>query len=549
MGRNGVHQFDGEKAMINYYDNIGAIGIVKDMPSHECPQEAWTDGVNIDFHDNKAIKSSGYQEQFESSTASPSIAIAPYHLLFHKVGNNDYWAYAGVSEVYATDGTTHANITNTSASYTSVVATIPWTGGNLGGIAIFNNGVQTPQQWGDTVSAASLTKTLKDLENWSATTTARFVRPFKEFLIAGDITKDGVRNERELRWSHPAEPGTVPDSWDYNDTTKDAGKVELSKTSDRLMDSLPLRDVNVVYKEYSCWGMQYIGNPNIFRIYNIFENIGMLAPRCAAYFFGRHFVFGTDDIIIHDGQNHETPLNKKLTRTIFNNIDPSNYKNSFIIPNYRENEIWFCYPENGNTWANIALVWNFKDNTSSFRELPGVTHAALGVGGVGSDTWASDSGVYSLDSSTGDQKTYNPTVRRLLMASPGSTDRIYVMDETEQKAGVNMTSYLEREALPLGRQTPDGRILVDHTSYKFVRNVYPKITGTNGGTVNIYLGTQPVVGGTKTWTDPLPFVIGTDYKVDCRVNGRIISIKFESTSNIAWEMSGFAIDFDIEGTR
>ena len=531
-----------------HFDNVGAVGVIKDTPSHELSQAAWSDGANISFGDGKVFKSKGYQQQFESSTASPSIAVTPYSLLFHQVGGNDFWAYAGLNKIYATDGTTHADLTNAGGDY-SAVATIPWTGGNLGGIAIMNNGINVPQQWGDTATAASLTKAFKDLENWSSTTTARFVRPFKEFLIAGDITKDSTRNERELRWSHPAEPGTVPDSWDYNDATKDAGKFEMAQSSDALIDSLPLRDINILYKEYSAWGMQFIGAPNIFRIYNVFENIGLLAPRCAANFFGRHFIFGNDDVIIHDGQNHERPFHRKWVKYLFNQLDPDHYAKSFVVPNYNHNEIWLCFPESGNTWPNKAIVWNYQENHTTVRELPGATHIAFGVGGPGNDTWASDSGTYNVDNTSWDQKIYNPTVRRLLMATPGSTDRIHLLEETEQANGNNLTSYVERQALPLGRQAGDGSIKFDYTTYKFIRNIYPNIDGTDGGVVNIYLGTQDTLDGKTTWNGPYEYTIGSSYKIDCRVSGRIISIKYESTTNITWSLNSYAVDFELEGER
>ena len=89
----------------------------------------------------------------------------------------------------------------------------------------------------------------------------------------------------------------------------------------------------------------------------------------------------------------------------------------------------------------------------------------------------------------------------------------------------------------------DGSIKPDLKTMKYVRRILPRISGTNGGKVDIYVGGQTHLGDAISWKGPFQFTIGSDYKIDCRVTDRLISIRFETTANINWSMSGFDVDF------
>jgi len=220
---------------------LNPTGINRDIDSYELPETQWSDGNNIQFDNDKTAKVLGQQQVFGTPT------VAPYWLLPFNTTTTDYWLYPSLTKIYrvSTSGitTTHSDITRTSGGDYSATAAKGWNGGVLGGVAILNNGVDDPQMLGSASSACA------DLTNWPASTSCQVIRPFKRFLVALDTTESGTRYPFRVKWSHPAEGGTVPTTWDPADATKDAGYVDLSQSNGYVIDCLPLGDVNIIYKE------------------------------------------------------------------------------------------------------------------------------------------------------------------------------------------------------------------------------------------------------------------------------------------------------------
>ena len=289
---------------------VGKYGVIQDIEDHELPPEAWTDAKNVRFFAGKALRMTGQDSVHET------VQVAPYNVFYCPIAGANYWVYTGLSSVYAVTGSTHTDISK-SGGY-SAVADTPWTGGVLNGLLILNNGVDNPQQW----SLSGPSVALADLSNWLASTTCKVMRPFREYLVAMDITESGTHDEDLLIWSQPAEPRSAPASWDYTDATKDAGTKVFSDSPGKLLDCLQLGGVNIVYKQDSTHLMQFVGGQYIHRFDPLFSNTGMLTYRCAVNVpkFG-HFVVTDDDIITHHGVgNPESVLTNKVRQALFNSM-------------------------------------------------------------------------------------------------------------------------------------------------------------------------------------------------------------------------------------
>jgi len=249
------------------------------------------------------------------------IPSAPHWLLPWRTLTQKLWIYSGVDKCYQTDGVTHADITRYTTSpgdndYTAGARPL-WTGGVLHGVPVMNhrNGTDYPQQWDSALAR------MKDLENWPINTYAKVLRTYKNFLIALDITKGSTRYPFMVKWSDIADPGSVPASWDETDATTIAGENTLAQTNGWLVDCAPLGDLNVIYKQDSIWGMQHIGGVNVFRFYEISQSIGALAPRCIKEFYRKHLVVGQNDIVLFDGGQPKSIVNKRMRRWFYNNIN------------------------------------------------------------------------------------------------------------------------------------------------------------------------------------------------------------------------------------
>lgn len=520
--------------MIIPVPNAGQFGLVSDLAPHELPLNAWSGGRNVRVRDNYVEKFLGHQEVFGTPT------VVPYWLLPVASPTTYYWVYASLAKAYVWDGSTHTNITRQSVGVdVDYNATIDknWTGGVLGGIPVLNNGIDDPQMW-NPVSAA---QRLQLLSNWDTNWKAGALRPFKRFLVALDITKSGIRYPHMVKWSHPAAPGALPSSWDETDATKDAGEWELKESNGVVLDGFPLRDLFVIYKEDSTWGMQFIGGVAVFRFLNLFRSVGAISRRCAAEITpGQHVVFSPDDIVVHDGQQARSIIDARRRRLLYSSMDTMNYRRSFLVHNLPKQEVWFCFPETGSTLPNRAFIWNYSNNTWGVRDLPGVAHIDFGVvdPGAGNDQWNNAVGDWNSDTLLWGEQSFNAILNHLLIAGTTGT-RLYQGDITTQEAGANTTSFVERTGLgfPLKVGRPP-----DFTTRKLLKRLWPRIEGTTGESLNVYVGAQDAVNGSVSYGPPKTYTIGTTKSLDFLVNSPLHALKFESTGSLEWRLHGYEVD-------
>jgi hypothetical protein len=504
---------------------VGQYGVNRDLSSHELPPNVWTNALNIRFIDGMAAQVLGYKELY------PSAAVIPYHLMPVDVAGIRTWIYAGAAKMYTVvDGAVHTNITRQTASvdvnYTAVRNS--WTSSVLGGIPILNNAFDAPQMWLLTGKAQALT-------NWPANNTAQSMRTYKNSLIALNITKTGTNYPYMVKWSHPAEAGTVPSTWDITDATKDAGEYDLSEGYDTIVDGLPLRDSFIIYKQSSIWRMDYTGGVFVYRFQKIISNQGALARNCVAEVNGQHFVFSNADCIIHDGQTANSVLDKQTRRDLFLQINAAKVSQCFVFVNRMFNEVFACFPSLGSDTCNRALVWNYIDKTVSFRDLPNVNHADTGpVDDTESPTWDGDSGSWDDDSSPWDSQS--ASLNRTLSVLASENQKLYLLDSTYANDGVAITSMLERKGLSVG----------EPESLKLIRSVRPRIYGDNGY-VNVQVGYGDTPYAEPVYSPVVQFNVNSTVSIDLMVTGRYVAIKFSSGTATNWRLDSYDLDVQKAG--
>ena len=107
-----------------------------------------------------------------------------------------------------------------------------------------------------------------------------------------------------------------------------------------------------------------------------------------------------------------------------------------------------------------------------------------------------------------------------------------------------MSSYVERTGLSLDEQ---GR--PDPNTVKHITSIWPKMSTSSTNTVNVYLGTQMSTQDGVTWGDPVSFSPNTQSKVSVRGTGKLYAVKFESTTDMEWELDGYAVEVKNAGNR
>ena len=501
-------------------------GFVPDQPDLAMPLGAWTDSRNVKYRDGAAEKCQGYTQAMGDLSVT-AIWAAPV-----SDGTNYFWAYGASTVMYATDGTTHANITGTITL--GATEDLNYSGGPFHGYLLVNDGVAIPQSW-----SPGLGNDLVSLTAWPAVTlTCKVMRTFKDFIFAFRVTDSGSYNPRLMRWSDKASPSALPGSWDFSDPTNQAGINELGQTQDVIVDGLPLRDSLMIYKENHSWIADYIGGDDIFGFRQVFSQVGMLTERCAVAFGSSHLVWTDQDIVLHDGNSVRSILDRRARRWLFNRINTSKYKRSFAVADYRERTAYFCFPETGQDWPTLALAWNWAEDTLHPYDLGGQkTWADTGIVPNTVSSFDADSGTFDAASGGFDDENYSPFAGYMLLTD-ALAKRAYQGNTGETYNGTTMTVYAERTG-----------ITKDLKGLRRIHRFFPQVLGTSGDVLNFYVGIRDTQNAAVQWRGPYPFVIGADYKVDLRVTGRLLDFRVEYSGTNNFRLHSIGIEHDSAGNR
>jgi len=375
---------------------------------------------------------------------------------------------------------------------------------------------------------------------------AKSIRAFRSFLVALNVQRGGVDYPRIVKWSTEAGIQGVPSSWNETTSTVDAGEFELADTKGDIQDGLQLRDTFMIYKEDATYSMSFVGTPFIFSFRQLSPTIGAIAKNCVAEFDGGHAIFGKGNFYINDGQRLKPILPQKLKEYVFTTLDGAQVNKCFVVADYGRTEILFCFTADGaaTNHPNKAVVWNYITNTFCIRDLPDVAH--MGYGNVGnpttattwaatSDTWVGETGPWTM--------SYDLQDKVLLFSDPSNT-KLYRDRSGNKEDTANMTSYIERTGLSMNAQGQP-----DHTTVKRISSIWPKMSASGTDTINVYLGTQMSTEGGISWNAPVTFNPDEQSKVSVRGTGKMYAIRFESTTDMNWELDGYTIEVDNVGKR
>ena len=600
------------------FDNVGSVGIIKDIPPYNLPQGAWSDGNNVRFLDNGVKKIAGYKEVMATCPFAPYY-IHPYLTtagLYYWIayGATDIAVYTGTTWIDVTrqatlqlDGavlagastitvdagaaltalsatgtlrlgintgtanqyeeltysardtttgvitltgtTTYAHPDNTTVYVSGSTVTVDddygantssrrWTATNLNGLVVATNGFDTPQMWPLSAGIPSTATPFRELQNWPTGNSCKSIRSFRTFLVGLNWSRSN-QEPRLVKWSTEAAYGEAPSTWDEIDATLDAGEYELSDTPGDIVDGLPLGDSFLIYKEDSVYIMNYVGTPYIFSFKLLSPTVGALSKEAIKEFDGGHFFIGNSDCYICNGQTVTPLLPNKVRRAMFEDLSGDNYQKCFVAADYVRNEMLACFPSSGSDVVNKALIWNWKDNTFSFRDLPDTSFINNGIIDITvGATWDASSEYWDVGTGTWGERNYDNVKKNLVFCDVSNT-KIFRDSFGNTKDGTNMTSFVERTGLDLN----------DPQAVKFVSAVYPQIEVSGNNSVNVYVGRQISTEQGITWEGPILFNPNTQSKVSCRVSGKYFGIKVESTTDIDWKLHGVAFEVQQRGLR
>ena len=498
--------------------NVGASGIIKDIPSVLLPVEGWSDGRNIRFDNGSVSKMLGHTEEFSVTTEPELVQYWPRPV-------TPYYITASGNTVMRRD--TSGNSASLVPGGTTFSTTGRWRSSlyNGGYSVIMNNGVDKPQYITYGTNGSANEVTLQPLPGWPDDLSAQVVVGHNYAMIAGNLrdTSGAVVGYQAgtIRISSQAAPGGVPDSWMIgSELLTTADEFELANSGE-ILEIISLRRNALIFTDSSIHSVTLPTATQATRVENLNDTNGILATGCAVEIDGQILVVGNDDVYLTSGTGSiKSVIDQKMRDYFFGNLNSTNFEATFVTHNPKQDEVWVCYPTKANTTSKCdeALIFNYRHLTWTIRDLPRSRDATLDAN---KDLLITGYALTPLQSSTS----------------------IHKADTTNQFNGINFEAFVERKVLDFG----------DASMSKWAAEIYPLMNGS--GNVDITMEATNNAGkavdltGNSQGIKKQSFSIEDDYKTDNRVNGRYLNIRFSSDNSDNWVLAGYSFDYSPSNRR
>lgn len=524
---------------------VGSVGVISDVEPQDAPILAWTDSNNVRFSHGKV-----------SRYSIPKHVLSTYQ--YSKVPTAIFEGGGLEGDGYLvtcfSDGTMEQLngevITDVTPTGTLGTSVHHFTQTQLGGVTYASRLVDVPV-YRNTPSDGAFAP----IPGWSVNDRCYALRSYKDFLVALHVVKSGVTYQAMVKWSDAAQFGAPPSNWDYLDDASLAGETVLNDATGPILDGKSLGRSFFIYGSEQVWRMDYVGGSFVFDFDEVFSDRGVISQNCVETQGSLHYVFGQEDIYMHDGVTPRSLVDGRNSERIFGEINREEAHRCFVYHDEYHKEIVFAYPSNGDdvVWrledtlgCNKAYVYNYRDGTGYFIDLPGVLDYAL-FSQVTAVTWATLDGWDQQDATWASFQGKRPS--SVVLCSTGNGTKVarpYIMDDLAKGRVPNThdpdlvwPAYAEKEFIDLDE------LGAQIYGNKQINGIYPQCFVTNPqDTISFDIGATPNVNFAITYSDTLTLSPWSDEKADTRVNGKYLALRFNIPQGVHANLSGY--DLDVE---
>lgn len=218
------------------------------------------------------------------------------------------------------------------------------------------------------------------------------IRAFGDFLVAGNLVE---RNEDDLdspivrnlngivRTSDAAAPGSIPNNWNPFAAGVSTAEEFVVANTGIVQDMVEMQGNLYIYTNDAIAVMRLTGNASVpLSITPVTKSYGCQTTNAVVEFNGQQFVVGSQDIYLFSGHpgSIQSISDARVRRFFFNDLNPLHNQHMFCLLYQQRDEIWICYPTlDSNTGeCDRALIWNYRSNNWTIRDLRGVISGDIG---------------------------------------------------------------------------------------------------------------------------------------------------------------------------
>lgn len=541
--------------------NLGKLGITPDPDPHSLPLNGFSKGTNVIFDEGKVLRAPVFKTLYtdirdnvtiDSLVGSADSQTGTVEQLLGSLSSSQRFlcSYStpdkevvvvcdttGVVREYP-DGS-HAQVT---PSGPMVSNSNPWTHCQSAGVSVLSRRGMVPAV--RNLQTEFIYGPMRN--NWDSTHTCAITRAFGDFLISLDVTKGTQNYPTMAKWCHPLQYSPNIDTgidWDPTLTTNLAGENTFGQLTTPIRDGLTLNNMFVIYSKDQVWSMERTSSTEVFNYRRLFPTGGVVNVNCVTEVEGKHYVFGENDIYVHDGVTQKPLSDERVRKFIYSNLDRTKKSVCFTQHDSALNLIYFCYTTKeadaaytATPYCNKAAVYNYRNDTWSFMDMPNV------VGGTDVDISLAVAG-YTPPSG---EETPKVTLFLSTLTSGLTASRVYALD-TPDEGVVLLTphpetlkpSTLERTGISL-----DSEAQFELGSRKLLQGVRPMVSFASGSTdtLTFQLGGSEQIKSAVNYEATVSFDHVNDYKVDSRATGRYLAMKITVTTANLFRFSGYDLD-------
>jgi hypothetical protein len=397
------------------------------------------------------------------------------------------------------------------------------------------------------------------LTGWDAGWRAKLIRACGGALVALNVTKGAVSHPTMVKTSSIPTASTVPASWDETDPATNATENILAEMEGPIVDACGFGNSLCIYGLQETWLMRPVGAGDIFDYEKLSFSKGAISNNCTYEIKGKNFVFGPNDIWMHDGVSEMSICDEQVREFIFGSINLSKANRCHITYNAQLKELSFNFVSGDELvkfrdgeGCNRAAVYNLVSNTWTFDDLPFV-FASARVNIDNSVTYATIDAALTYEDIGSTYLGLEDGLKKCLVyvgesnAALGLSTKLYAFDvfgkgslvasPVDENATGDM--YLERMGIDLDEIGKElrGEILC--------QSIFPQARlGADAAPLQFEVGAAEYFDQDPTWA-PVQTYDGQELrKLDFGIAGRWLAIKITFPDYRELTLTGFDFDLD-----
>ena len=533
--------------------NFSALGVITDVDPYNLPAQAWSNASNTRFENNSIVRAPVFRR------IPITLAEADPRYLFSNLSNTGFdTLYIGYKngKVSSVDSGVEADVSI--AGFVTNDSDERYTSCHLADVLYVNRNDRVP--WSkdnndtDFVALAG---------GWDSGWRAKLLRACSGALVALGMTEAGVSYPTKIRTSEFALVNDIPADWDATSTTSNATSNILAEMEGPIVDACNLGAALIIYGLNEAWEMQADGSEDVFRYRKLPFSTGSISANCSVEVEGKNYVFGPNDIWVHDGVSQRSICDGRVRKFIYRSIDISQARRCMVTHDPLRKELRFSFVSGDslasfapNDGCNRCAVYDYvRDIWHGFDDLPyvyGFTSANIDQ----TLTWTTVTQTWETIGATWlDQE--DSIKRPLIMlgdvsATYGFSLSLYAVDQQGPNSIVSypvdttatMGVTIQKDGLDLD-ELPE---VEDNRGYKVLSSIYPQARFEDDAEPLMFsFGAANNYNNTVTFSDEQSYDGDTYTKCDFFSGGRYLFMHITHDDYHYFNFTGIDAEIDVTG--